>query len=128
MKWLIAIKSALISALVAGCGSNPAPPFTPVVSFDPIVSKGEIAQVGQNAASIYRECIIANVSRLDDNESDARTIARAAVSACREERLLMTEVTAMEYGVSRSEVHRLYQGSLADAIDAATEVVLDRRR
>lgn len=71
-------------------------------------------------------CLARNVQRLDDRSSDASTIARAAVAACRNERFAAIKVLKPE--VRDELIARALDGLRQHDVDETTAVVLEWRR
>ena len=69
-------------------------------------------------------CLARNVAALDDYRSDAATIGRAVVSACRYENQALVSAIAGPDGFRQGEISRQIE---QNSLDAATQSVLAHR-
>ena len=103
--------AALLLPLVALCGcavANSAPPPEQV----------------RQLRDVRDACLSRNVVALDDYRSDAATIGRAVVAACRYENQALVSAIAGPDGFRQGEISRQIE---QNSLDAATQSVLAHR-
>lgn len=79
----------------------------------------------------WRDCLRASIMKLDDHRSDARTIAAAAVAACRSKRAAMIRERMLNAGLGAphgDEIDKAIDANRDDDIDFASVIVLGLRR
>lgn len=74
----------------------------------------------------HSDCVQSAIARLDDGQSDARTIAIAATAECRVEQGAVADVFAQ--GKSPYVRQLLYERFVEQEADIATSLVLEYRR
>lgn len=96
-----------------------------------LTAEGAAAQAGgasaQQAKARMHQCFTDAARDLDDQVSDARTIAGAALASCRQEELASAAFVLRERPGSGWTPDQLLQNSRTQQTDAVTAIVLKQR-